>query len=223
MVKIVSASNETKDFNSKHMQTIYKDGKTFIDPAEFVKEVIKNDTMNIPNEGVVVKEEDIEEYRITTVAPNIFIAADNNKCQFNTQKFVCSFCPTSFSHESALLTHQAQHNIRKPTTFECDLCNSIFGEKFALEVHMNVIHCNTKFYSCHQCTFVTRQLYLLKHHQQNHKRKCTKCSICKKEFYKRELLQDHNKRAHEHTCEVCGKMFKSQTYAKRHFKTAHCK
>jgi hypothetical protein len=248
MVKIVSARNETKEVNSERMQTIYKDGKTIIDPAELLKVVVK-----VKEEEFEVKEEEMDE--MSSIVCEKFenhqnqhhnLKIENAQSQFNLkslrpafkfephnlknaatfkappQKFPCSLCTLTFAHESSLLIHQVQHKTQKPTfEYTCDLCSSVFGDKFTLEVHMNVLHRQTRRFTCRECGFEARHIHVMRHH----KRRCKVCKSCKKAFLTRELLDEHVKKTHNRAgiaCEVCGKKFKTRTYVNRYFKISHC-
>lgn len=234
MVKIVSIRNkQRKEKENENMQTIYKNGKTMIDPMELFRKqlnvetvLVKPNPLNVPVELMedplsIVKQElqDFGEYQITsyTTEPPARPAMSKLTC------IVCNFSCESFA---SLILHQRKHNRRKNEgIYICDLCPLKFNEKVLLEIHMNVTHRQEKRLQCSDCSFSTNIIMKMRNHKRNAHFKPFECDMCKNIFHSRKALLDHQKIMHikDSQCKVCGKYFKNMTYVNRHIKTTHGK
>lgn len=144
------------------------------------------------------------------------------------EPFQCQFCGNQFDNKSDLSTHRRLHSkqniaaiienrtatkdlIKKTTVapktfsksrlgqFECEFCKKIFGRKFDLSRHVQVIHFGKKLF---------------------------KCDLCERSFEDKHKLVMHKKRIHigkpfdkKFKCLLCDKYFLRQVFLKNHLKS----
>ena len=137
--------------------------------------------------------------------------------------FKCDICEKSgFLTENYLKIHIKQyHKNDKP--HRCDVCEKTFSSKPNLYRHLR-IHQN-KSLTCKHCkvTFTTTQS--LEDHLLSHKTKPKAKVECKQCFKEVTYLKSHIARIHcdkkTWQCEICNKLFKSQTNLGKHLRNVH--
>eukprot|EP01083_Nonionella_stella_P311678 1112088_1 len=66
------------------------------------------------------------------------------------QQFDCEICDTSFGEKANLQCH-AKTIHEKNRTFSCDLCSKTFGEKSGLQKHIGNVHEKKRLFVCELC------------------------------------------------------------------------
>lgn len=87
-------------------------------------------------------------------------------CKSDARPFLCSYCPRSFQHQTALTIHERLHTGLRP--FKCSLCPYSSRSRPTLKSHYKHIHSSAKPYICENCGFQTKSRSNLS----AHKRRC---------------------------------------------------
>ena len=170
MVKIVSIKNkQRREKESRHMQTIYKDGKTVIDPMELIRKQMT------PTEDPlsIVKQElhDFEEYQVTSYTAEL-------QRKIYVGSYACDLCPLKFNekftvevhmnvaHKNPIISDDLQklkmHKLNHFQPFECEMCKNIFDTRRALLDHQKIMH--MKDCQCEVCGKYFKNMTYVKRH-----------------------------------------------------------
>ena len=139
--------------------------------------------------------------------------------------YQCSFCNKSFSQSNSLKSHVKIHTNQKEV-IPCELCDSTFGRKTDLTIHVGKLHSNTGPHFC-QCGLQLPDRYSLKIHKRTHRGEkflaCSQCSYTtsvKKHLDSHYLVHTGLKPFH---CPVsdCGQSFRQASLLSRHRRLHH--
>ena len=141
-------------------------------------------------------------------------------------RYKCEICVKDFSMERTLMKHKKKvHNIIVELKCEREDCDEKFGNPSSLNKHINISHKETE---CDNCGKKFSSNKNLKSHMIYVHEKQRKCKFCNEKFMSHKTLQNHIKENHEQemvhegqNCEKCGKMFKSKSLARQHFRRQH--
>ena len=115
----------------------------------------------------------------------------------NLRGMLCHLCDKKFTTETLLVKHlEKEHHSDQYNTYSCEYCDKSFLTVKKLKAHTKNIHGRAKSY---------------------------RCDICEKTFISIGGLNSH-KFTHQngkHSCEHCGKIFKTPHSFKVHVKTVH--
>ena len=115
----------------------------------------------------------------------------------------------------------------KSKPYQCQQCESSFGEKAVLKRHIKYVHDKLKPYQCLLCEQAFVQKYSLQLHIKivHEKLKPHECLLCKKSFGNKCTLKNHIIFVHEkskpYQCQICKKSFGHKPHLKSHIKTVH--
>ena len=115
----------------------------------------------------------------------------------------------------------------KLTPFECLLCNSKFGQRSSLTIHIETVHEKSKPFECNLCVskFGQRQ-NLIRHVKIVHEKvKPFECNICDSKFGEKRGLIFHISTVHEKVkpfkCYLCDSKFVQKRNQTTHVRTVH--
>ena len=150
--------------------------------------------------------------------------------------FLCEFCPKRFNVPGNLESHQTVHTGEKP--FQCKLCHKHFGHTSSLYRHLKTRShaksvakrsesgdsCKPEDINCRYCLkWFPTHVALRSHMESSHTSlKKNMCEWCGRTFRKDYLLMHY--RIHQqipHEYEVCGKVFNTSRYLKKHISRCH--
>ncbi|KAE9541245.1 hypothetical protein AGLY_004490 [Aphis glycines] len=153
---------------------------------------------------------------------------DDDTPQSNGQSewMVCQLCLYKVKTPLQLKQHMRMHTEHK--IHRCAICNKTFEQATRLEKHI-AIHCGTdNRFECSLCGKVYKlrtQIvsHIAAHKKQNAGRRISyTCHICTKKFSNKSKLKEHVS-GHEngtlHSCDVCGRTFKLNSYLVVHKRT----
>ena len=139
----------------------------------------------------------------------------------NQEKGKCGQCERNFPNEHQLNRHiQGKHKAKE---FKCEYCLIELSTAGKLKVHIDRAHLKLKNVSCDKCNYKGYSVVDLRTHNANkHSNvKPYNCSLCPMAFTRLTGLYQHQeshenaqKPTRDHSCNICGKMFKSEKIAK---------
>ncbi|KAI8898715.1 hypothetical protein BC833DRAFT_538868 [Globomyces pollinis-pini] len=138
------------------------------------------------------------------------------KDKSNHKPFVCLVCDKHFNTTQQLKTHSVVHSTERP--FECEFCSQTFKRKHHLTDHI-ILHTTPS----EKCPICFKDVKLLKKHMKAHEdERPYQCTICKKQFKRKEHLKDHSI-IHEnitefYNCSICNQKFKHAYQLNFHLK-----
>ncbi|KAJ8704825.1 hypothetical protein PYW08_012145 [Mythimna loreyi] len=140
----------------------------------------------------------------------------------------CPVCGKCFHFDCGLRNHMRVHTREKP--YKCEYCDKAFSSSYTLSGH-KMIHTGEKPFQCQYCDYACRDSSTIKRHMERHMgiTKNYTCSICKKDFKKKQTLQIHVDEVHfeldtrKYSCEQCDKVFKTKATLTFHVSTVHKK
>lgn len=143
------------------------------------------------------------------------------------KKFQCKNCmKTYFSNKETKEHNCPAVPLEEKEKYSCLICNKVFLRDVYLKKHMkchenkekNVSELEKKF-MCEICAKTFTKISNLNKHFKNHMSPNFKCTICGKEFFRKDVLENHVLVAHkkeQFKCKECNKAFKSLKYLKIH-------
>ena len=137
--------------------------------------------------------------------------------------FICNLCSQSFKNFERISSHLI---ICQNSSHFCQSCHINFQSKQLLVNHLKTIHFDPKPFLCDFCPkkFKT-SASLKKHSTKNHQNtlQTHQCDLCPKKFIKKIYLTNHKFKFHNldksFMCNLCGKMFLTETSLKTHLST----
>ncbi|VVC36998.1 Zinc finger C2H2-type [Cinara cedri] len=157
-----------------------------------------------------------------------FSEYDENTPQTNGQSewIVCQLCLHKVKTPLQLKQHMRMHTEHK--VHRCAICNKTFEQATRLEKHIT-IHCGTDSrFECALCGKVYKlrtQIvsHIAAHKKQNSGRRISyTCHLCTKKFSNKSKLKEHvlgHENGTLHSCDVCGRTFKLNSYLVVHKRT----
>ncbi|XP_038221490.1 zinc finger protein draculin-like [Zerene cesonia] len=146
------------------------------------------------------------------------------------QHKICEHCGKSVKYRYYSTHIQKVHQNDK---VKCVQCCKYFKSAESLEQHKLYIHCKSKIiksttptdiqHRCDKCSSV----FKLKCNLQAHVKRCrsVKCGLCGAILKNKQIHRNHLNWVHykgkEHSCDVCGKTFKSPYSVRSHVKNSH--
>jgi KRAB domain-containing zinc finger protein len=134
--------------------------------------------------------------------------------------FSC-FCGKSYALRETLKSHiRNVHNGERK--YKCPHCNKGFNSNPRLNDHVNNTHGKKQEIPCDKCGKVFNSLRNLQTHSIYHSPPTLKCMHCKKMFYIKKNLREHEESNHlgvTHQCDVCNRSFQSTSGLRRHAKS----
>lgn len=111
-------------------------------------------------------------------------------------------------------------------TYDCAICSKIFTRKYELKAHLSR-HFGLNLFLCPVCgRQFSHSSNLIRHSRIHSGVKPYKCKDCGKRFNQANSLHSHREYLHNinsvrHTCQSCGRMYKTLQLLKRHCKINH--
>lgn len=157
------------------------------------------------------------------------------------KQFQCKNCmKTYFSNKETKEHNCSAIPFDEKEKYSCLICNKIFLRDIYLKKHMkchdnNNKDCKTatdneKKFMCEICAKTFTKIANLNKHFKNHANPNLKCDVCEKEFFRKDVLDNHVLVTHKDEkfkCDECNKSFRSLKYLKIHAmqhgeKNYHC-
>ncbi|KAH8352052.1 hypothetical protein KR084_001503 [Drosophila pseudotakahashii] len=175
--------------------------------------------------------------------PKIYFKAGNLEAHMvmhrlgNSKKeppFRCPYCPKIFLYDSFFQVHMRTHKDNEKKTmavpyYKCPYCPRNFLDCSSLDIHIRT-HDGPKkepaeaSYKCPDCPEVFSDSLLFNNHMETHKEPPKfECSLCHKSFPTEKEVQCHNCSFKAIKCRKsnCRKLFKSEYYLRKHYKSSH--
>lgn len=170
---------------------------------------------------------------------------DHYRIHLDVRPYPCPHCPKSFKIKTALSNHLKTHvdatsscsicsktyrsisyanRCEKSHTgvfaFKCNECEKGFHYKSLLEIHKQIKH-NATQEQCHICSKIFSNVINLKNHFRNFHNPNQvildyKCEICGKVYHSRKFYKRHLKSHEGFPCDICGKIFGYEHGLKNH-------
>ena len=101
------------------------------------------------------------------------------QCGTTENRFLCLYCPLSFSQKENMQRHVQQQHSKTPLRFTCPECNRVFTSKQSMKLHLETVCAEVK--PCFRCFFCnasfTRQDCRQRHMRTVHGRICREHDI----------------------------------------------
>ncbi|XP_037046655.1 transcription factor grauzone-like [Bradysia coprophila] len=147
--------------------------------------------------------------------------------EHNTSGYlVC--CGNKFPTRYLIMEHVLRHI--NPKAHQCDQCDRVCSNKFALKSHMDNAHApkDARINKCSSCpsSFVTAGA-LKKHvlNQHSETGEPFPCDVCGKSYRSEIKLKSHHRLMHstkpDHVCEICARRCRTKGALKRHILNQH--
>ena len=151
--------------------------------------------------------------RMTEIVKGIKASELNNTPKLSAAEYQCEHCSKVCKSACSLTRHLRSHT--------CQFCGKVFCNANTLQDHLSEIHPEKLTFSCRYCLkgFPT-DLALQGHVKSSHTKYM--CQWCGRSFPKSYLPEHY--RIHQqipHKCEICGKIYTTYNYLKRHIKRCH--
>lgn len=130
-------------------------------------------------------------------------------------RYICDYCGASSGNKLSIERHMREKHLRYEKRYQCDLCPQSFNLKFRLSTHM-IVHKASMF--CKICQQHYSRAYFSRHVRDIHGTAHNhSCDICLRRFKSLKMLK-HHESTHQkrYECRVCGKK-----YAYEHHYEAH--
>ncbi|KAH8272883.1 hypothetical protein KR018_007115 [Drosophila ironensis] len=138
----------------------------------------------------------------------------------NNDNVVCSLCNASYKSQEALKKHHAYWH----EPIECPQCFKIVKNRRNYDTHVNVVHSNSKRYSCSVCEKGFYHKSEMEAHQRLHGQSFS-CSECRFTTKNKESLSVHilgqHKKQFAFQCKKCNKRFGRRQGLNTHMLRAH--
>lgn len=132
-----------------------------------------------------------------------------------TDRFECDYCGAASANKLSIERHMREKHLRMEKRYQCDLCPQSFNLKFRLSTHM-IVHKASIF--CGMCQQYYSRAYFSRHVRDIHGTAHNhSCDICLRRFKSMKMLR-HHESTHEKRFEC---RFCSKKYAYRHHFDAH--
>ena len=163
--------------------------------------------------------------RMTEIVKGIKASELNNIPKLSAAEYQCEHCSRVCKSTSGLTTHERSH-----FAHTCYFCGKVFRNSSAdtLQDHLSEIHpdrIGKLTFNCRYCLKgFPSDLALQGHVKSSHSTSSPKymCEWCGRSFPKSYLPEHY--RVHQqipHKCEICGKIFTTPNYLKKHIKRCH--
>ena len=180
---------------------------------------------------------DMNDYDCMTCAETFQTPTEymKHRSQVHSRQYVCEICGVPRHNATKLALHMFSHSEERP--FTCDKCGKRFKNEPTLHIHM-LTHTNVRQFICQYCSRSYKSLNTLKKHiSKDHEFSYTNvtCKFCKLKFENKEGLLQHIENSHNiqadtdihkqskelFQCNLCDKLFLSQTHYNTHRLTCH--
>ncbi len=139
------------------------------------------------------------------------------------QPFACYFCDARFKLNTSLQKHLHVKHEQSSSSFQCQECPKRFVKKVYLTHHQSRFHNLPKNLLCQECgsSFISQSAFRnhIRSHQ-NPTQQLYKCSVCSKDFKRKDKLKIHMISVHEGVkpfqCEICPKSFVTKSKLSEH-------
>ena len=147
---------------------------------------------------------------------------------------VCLFCGRRCKNHQKLKSDCKWHHC-KSVAVKCKSCNKVFGDAYALKVHMRLHSDARRVYKCHVCnkSYITRSK--LNEHSKQHIESRPQCDYCNKQLADSKTLADQKKicpqcpgvadlseeQRKPHKCPPCYRCYTHLADVCHHFKAKH--
>lgn len=179
--------------------------------------------------SLVCKTEKVEPEDVDDKVDNKFLS-DNKKTSTDQHKVICQYCGV-LCKKKDLKVHLEKHNPVK--LFFCHFCNKHpgFSSKYRILEHLKSSHMSKDIrpqYPCSKCdryfnTKTSRDSHYYRHHV-DPKDYRFGCLICGRRFFKKHLLDVHN-RTHSgekrYSCDICQAKFSLPQHVRVHVANIH--
>ena len=147
---------------------------------------------------------------------------------------LCPFCDWRCRSHEKLMSHCRKHHC-KSLAYKCRSCDKVFGDPYALRIHMSLHSSTGPVHKCHICNkaYLTRSK--LNEHSQLHLTGKPKFPYCDRLLADSKSLADHKKvclkcpgvenltdeERHPHKCPHCYRRYTRASDVHRHCKAKH--
>lgn len=130
-------------------------------------------------------------------------------------RFICDYCGASSANKLSIERHMREKHLRMERRYQCDLCPQSFNLKFRLSTHM-IVHKASLF--CEMCQHYYSRAYFMRHVRDIHGTAHNhSCDVCLRRFKSLKMLRHHEStHLKRFECGICGKK-----YAYRHHFESH--
>lgn len=115
------------------------------------------------------------------------------------ERYICDYCGANSANKLSIERHMREKHIRMEKRYQCDLCPQSFNLKFRLSTHM-IVHKSSIF--CIFCQQYYSRAYFQRHVRDIHGTAHNySCGVCCRRFKSKKMLR-HHQLTHEKKFEV---------------------